>query len=65
MLRDVTIARGRNVNEKEAKKILQSKDLTTQIQCQGNVENKSAASNNGTKQNKVVPVIMEPSQTHS
>jgi hypothetical protein len=41
------------VNEKEAKKILQYKDLTTEIQCQGNVKT------------KVVPVIMEPSQTHS
>jgi len=52
MLRDVN-ARGRNVSKKEAKKILQYKDRTTEIQCMGNVKT------------KVVPVIMEPSQTHS
>ena len=53
MLRDVAIARGRNVNKKEAKKILKYKGLTTEIQCMGNVKT------------KVVPVRMEPSQTHS
>jgi hypothetical protein len=53
ILTDVTIARGRNVNKKETKKILKYKDLATEIQCMGNTET------------KVVPVIMEPSQTHS
>jgi len=39
--------------EQEAKKMLKYKDLTTEIQCMGNVKT------------KVVPVIMEPSQTYS
>jgi hypothetical protein len=41
------------MNKKEPKKILKYKDLTTEIQCLGNVKTKA------------VPVIMEPSQTHS
>jgi hypothetical protein len=54
MLRDVAIARGRNVNRKEAKKILQYKDRTTEIQCMGNVKNKTGASNNGTISNSFI-----------
>jgi len=49
---DVAIARGRDVNKKEAKKILNYKDLTTEIHCMENVKS------------TVVPVIKEPSQTH-
>jgi len=41
------------VNKKEAKKILNYKDLTTEIQCMGNVKT------------KVVPLLMVPPQTHS
>jgi len=43
---DITISGDRNVIEKEAEKILKYKDLTIEIQCMWNVENKGDTSNN-------------------
>jgi len=53
MLVDVAISGDRNVNKKEAEKILKYKDLTTEIQCMWNVKT------------KVMPVIIGATGTIS
>ena len=53
MAKNVAIARDWNVIKKEAKLFMKYTDLPTEIQCTENVTT------------KVVPVIMEPCETHS
>jgi len=53
MLTDVANSGNRNVNKKEAEKILKYKDLTIEIQCMWNVKT------------KVIPVIVGATGTVS
>jgi len=62
MLIDAAISGDRNVNKKEAEKILKRENLTTEIQRIWNVETESDTSNNREKWNHLRIIQTVPEQ---